>query len=117
MGIQLCRSTQMCSTWNVQPSLPLGLVAGMAIEHRLPSFSPNSLFPAAGGLMGYSADYDAMYRDCAALVEKVLKGRTPVDLPVQMPSRFSLTVNLKTAKAIGLTVQPAMLIRADQVIE
>ena len=101
----------------VQPSLPHETVAALAIKHRLPSFSPNPAFPGAGGLMAYSADYEAMYRDCAMFVDKVLKGRKPADLPVQLPSKFWLNINLKTAKAIGVTVPGTMLTRADQVIE
>ena len=88
----------------MQPSLPHALTARLALKHRLPSFSPNPLFPGSGGLMAYSADYDALYRDTASLVDKVLKGRNPGELPVQMPSKFWLAINLKTAKAIGVTV-------------
>ena len=101
----------------MQPSLPHGLTAQVALKHRLPSFSPNPLFPGSGGLMAYSADYDALYRDTATLADKVLKGRNPAELPFQLPSKFWLAINLKTAKAIGVTVPGTMLTRADEVIE
>jgi len=101
----------------MQPSLPHKLTAQLALKHRLPSFSPNPLFPGSGGLLAYSADYDALYRDTASLVDKVLKGRNPAELPFQLPSKFWLAINLKTAKAIGVTVPGTMLTRADQVIE
>jgi putative tryptophan/tyrosine transport system substrate-binding protein len=101
----------------VQPSLPHERMAELAIKHRLPSFAPNPVFAAVGGLMAYSADYDELYRECAVFVDKILKGRKPAELPVQLPTKFWLAVNLKTAKVIGVTVLPAMLIRADQVIE
>jgi len=101
----------------MQPSLPHELTAQLALKARLPSFSPNPLFPGSGGLIAYSADYDALYRDTASLVDKVLKGRNPAELPFQLPSKFWLAINLKTAKAIGVTVPGSMLTRADQVVE
>jgi len=101
----------------VQPSLPHRRVADLAIKHRLPAFSPHAAFPAAGGLMSYSNDADALYRQCATFVDKILKGRKPADLPVELPTKFLLVVNLKTAKAIGVTVPGTMLTRADTVIE
>ena len=67
--------------------------------------------------MCYSADQPALYRDLATFVDKVLKGRTPAELPVQLPTKFQLIVNLKTATALGLTLPPTFLTRADQVIE
>jgi putative ABC transport system substrate-binding protein len=101
----------------MQPSLPHELTAQLALRHRLPSFSPNPLFPGAGGLVAYSADYEALYRDIASLVDKVLKGRNPAELPFQLPSKFWLAINLKTAKEIGVTLPGTMLTRADEVIE
>jgi ABC-type uncharacterized transport system substrate-binding protein len=101
----------------VQPSLPHEPTARLALKHHLPSFSPNPLFPGSGGLVAYSAHYDSLYRDTASLVDKVLKGRSPGELPVQLPSKFWLAINLKTAKAIGVTVPGVMLTRADEVIE
>jgi putative ABC transport system substrate-binding protein len=101
----------------MQPSLPHELTAQLALKHRLPSFSPNPLFPGSGGLLAYSADYDTLYRDTASLIDKVLRGRNPAELPFQLPSKFWLAINLKTAKAIGITVPGTMLTRADNVIE
>ena len=72
---------------------------------------------AAGGLMAYGPDYGDMYHRAAALVHKVLKGAKPADVPVEQPTKFELVVNLKTAKALGLTIPPSLLIRADRSIE
>jgi putative ABC transport system substrate-binding protein len=101
----------------LQPSLPSQRVAELALAQRLPSFAPNAGFTALGGLMSYSADLDAAYRDVVVLIDKILKGRTPADLPVQLPTKFRLNVNLKTARVLGLTLPPTLLARADEVIE
>jgi putative ABC transport system substrate-binding protein len=101
----------------VQPSLPLKPVADLAIRGQLPAFSTNATFPEAGGLMSYSADQPALYRSAATFVDKILTGRKPADLPVELASKFLLIVNLKTAKALGITVPPTLLVRADHVIE
>ena len=101
----------------VQPSLPLQRVAELAVKYSLPSFCPQIAFTAVGGLMSYSADAEVLFRQSASFVDKILKGRKPADLPVELPTKFQLAINLKTAKAIGLTVPETMLIRADRVIE
>jgi putative ABC transport system substrate-binding protein len=101
----------------VQPSLPLRLVADLALKHRMPAFASNADFPSLGGLMSYSADQPALYRSSAAFVDKILKGRTPADLPVELASKFLLVVNLKTARALGITVPATLMTRADTVIE
>lgn len=101
----------------VQPSLPQQVLAELALKNRLPCLSPTSNFPSQGGLMSYSADFNALYRESASFVDKILKGRKPEDLPVQLPTKFHLVVNLKTASALGLTLSPTFLTRADQVIE
>ncbi len=67
--------------------------------------------------MAYSADQSALYREMATFVDKIIKGRRPADLPVQLPVKFQLVINLKTANALGLTLPPTLLTRADQVIE
>jgi putative ABC transport system substrate-binding protein len=101
----------------VQPTLPQKRAADLALKHRLAAFSPNTSFPGAGGLMSYSADQPVLFRESATFVDKILKGRKPADLPVQLPTKFRLVINLKTAKALGLTVPPTLLTRADDVIE
>jgi putative tryptophan/tyrosine transport system substrate-binding protein len=101
----------------IHPALPQKLIADLALQHRLPAVSPNSLFCQAGGLASYSADLGALSRQCATLVDKILKGRKPSDLPAELPTRFRLIVNLRTAKSIGLSLPPMLLGRADEVIE
>jgi putative ABC transport system substrate-binding protein len=101
----------------VQPSLPREPAARLAITHRLPLFMPSAEFAAAGALMAYSSDIALVYREAATFVDKILKGRKPSDLPVQLPTKFELIINLKTANALGLTLPPTLLTRADQVIE
>jgi putative ABC transport system substrate-binding protein len=89
----------------------------LAIKHRLPLLSTARVVPASGGLASYSPDYDAQWRDTADYVDKILKGSKPADLPVAFPTKFELIINLKAAKALGLAVSPALLTRADEVIE
>jgi len=90
--------------------------AELAIKHRLPSVG-SRVWPSAGGLIGYSGNLAETYRLAADYVDKLLKGRKPADLPVALPTRFDLVVNLKTAKALGLKIPEAFLLRADEVIE
>jgi len=101
----------------IHPALPQKLIADLALQRRLPAVSPSSAFCQAGGLASYSADIGALARKCATFVDKILKGSKPSDLPTELPTRFRLIVNLKTAIAIGLSVPPALLARADEVIE
>jgi putative ABC transport system substrate-binding protein len=92
-------------------------IAELAVKRLLPSIRQSSAFPEAGGLMSYGANYLDLERRAATFVDKILKGAKPADLPVAQPTKFELVINLRTAKAIGLTIPPALLQRADQVIE
>ena len=89
----------------------------IALRHRLPSIGNLRRSAEAGFLMGYGPDISDMFRISADYVDKILRGAKPADLPVQQPTKFELVVNLKTAKALGLTIPPAILARADEVIE
>jgi putative ABC transport system substrate-binding protein len=100
-----------------QPSLPRKRAIELALQHRLPSFAPQRAFAEEGGLLSYAASFAAQYRNVASYIDKILKGRKPADLPVEQPTTFELVVNLKTANALGLTVPPSVLGRADDVIE
>ena len=101
----------------VQPSLPVKLTVDLALKYRLPSLSILKSDVQAGCLASYSGSAAELGLQIAAYVDKILKGAKPADLPVQQPTRFEITINLRTAKAIGLTISPALLSRADEVIE
>jgi len=91
-------------------------IIGFAAKHRLPSMLGWKEFVEAGGLMSYGPNRDESFRRIAVYVDKILKGTKPADLPVELPLRFELVINLKTAKQIGLTITPNVLARADKVI-
>jgi putative tryptophan/tyrosine transport system substrate-binding protein len=92
-------------------------IADLALKNRLPSMFGSSENAEAGGLMEYAPSSAANYRRAATYVDKILKGARPADLPVEQPRKFELVVNMRTAKALGLTIPPSILVRADQVIE
>jgi putative ABC transport system substrate-binding protein len=92
-------------------------LADLASKNRLPSMYGMEEYVKAGGLISYGPNLSDRFRHSATLVDKILKGAKPADLPVQQPTKFELTINLKTAKALGFTVPPSLLARADEVIE
>jgi putative ABC transport system substrate-binding protein len=92
-------------------------LAVLALKHRLPGMFPFKENVVAGGLMSYGADPRYLYRRAVAYVDKILKGAKPADLPVEQASKYELVINLKTAKALGIEIPPAVLARADEVIE
>ena len=95
----------------------LALLSKEAASHRLPAMYSRREFVEAGGLMAYGPSYEDNYRRAAAYVDRILKGASPGELPVEQPIRFELIVNRKTARALGLTLPPSLLLRADRVIE
>jgi putative ABC transport system substrate-binding protein len=106
-------------------SLPVGglltsearRIAELAAKSRLPAMYPLRFFVEGGGLISYGTDIVDVWRRAAAFVDKILKGAKPTDLPVEQPTKFELVINLKTAKALGLTIPQSLLRRADRVIE
>jgi len=92
-------------------------IIALAARHRLPAVYAIRILVTAGGLMSYGPDYVELYRQSASYVDRILHGAKPADLPVQTPTKFETVVNLKTAKALGLTVPPGLLVAADEVIE
>jgi putative ABC transport system substrate-binding protein len=93
------------------------LIAALAVRHRLPSIHQFRYFAESGGLLAYGSDSIEPYRKAAQYVDRILKGEKPADLPVQLPTKYELIINLKTAKALGLDVPATVLARADEVIE
>jgi putative ABC transport system substrate-binding protein len=89
----------------------------LALKQGIPVVSPNARIAADGGLVSFGTDLNKLNRRAAAYVDKVLKGAKPADLPVERPSKFNLSLNVKTAKALGLTIPQSLLLRADEVIQ
>jgi putative ABC transport system substrate-binding protein len=92
-------------------------VVALAAQHRLPAVFDAREFAEAGGLMTYGPSVPDSYRRAAVYVDKILKGTKPADLPVEQPVKFELVINLKTAKALGMTMPPSLLLLADEVIQ
>src|SRR6185437_16771943 len=88
----------------------------LTAHHRIPAVYPAALFASAGGLVSYGVDLSDLQRRAAGYIDRILKGAKPQDLPVQLPTKFELVINLKTAKALGLTVPDKLLSTADEVI-
>jgi putative tryptophan/tyrosine transport system substrate-binding protein len=93
------------------------VIIQMAAQHRVPAIYTNRLFAAEGGLMSYGFDVPDMYRRAASYADRILRGARPSELPVQAPTKFQLVINLKTANALGISIPPTLLARADEVIE
>jgi putative ABC transport system substrate-binding protein len=102
------------SAWSV---VRRDLIIALAARHKLPAVYPNRFFVTSGGLISYGTDFSDQYRRAAGYVDRILRGEKPADLPVQAPTKYELAINLKTAKALGLTIPAAVLARADHVIE
>jgi putative ABC transport system substrate-binding protein len=93
------------------------LIIKLSAEHKLPAIYTNRSFTTVGGLLSYGPNLVDQFRLAANYVDRVLKGDKPSDLPVQAPTKYELVINLKTAKALGLTIPPTLLATADEVIE
>jgi ABC-type uncharacterized transport system substrate-binding protein len=93
------------------------LIIGLAARHKLPAVYYRRLHVVDGGLISYGPDYIDQFRQAASYVDRILKGEKPADLPVQTPTKYELVINLKTAKALGITVPPTLLAQANEVIE
>ncbi len=106
----IVESSSMLFTWRER-------LADLALKNRLPTMFAQRAYAQAGGLMAYAADFSDLFRRAATYVDKILKGAKPADLPVEQPTKFDLVINLKTAKALGLTIPPSVLTRADEVIQ
>ena len=92
-------------------------IAALAASYRLPAIYPSREYPDAGGLVSYGPSIVHLFRQAASFVDKILKGARPADLPVEQPTKIELVINVKVAKALGLTVPPSLLTRADELIE
>ena len=92
-------------------------MADLATRHRLPTVHASRLFAESGGLLAYGPSLPALGYRAATYVDKILKGAKPADLPVEQPTKFEFVINVKTAKALGLTIPPSLLQRADEIME
>jgi putative ABC transport system substrate-binding protein len=116
-AIRAARPDALMTTADLVVTSYRSQIIEFATKERLLSIYPNRDFATAGGLMYYGTSVSDMYRKAASLVDRILKGARPGDLPVEQNFKFDLVINLKTAKALGLTIPPAVLARADEVIQ
>jgi putative ABC transport system substrate-binding protein len=93
------------------------VIIELTARHKIPTIFWVGNIPAEGGLMAYGVDYPDLFRRSASYVDRILRGAKPADLPVEQPAKFELVINVKTAKALGLTIPPSLLLRADRLIE
>ena len=107
----------LISTSSALVTIHRDLIIGLAAKHKLPAVYHRRVFPASGGLISYGPDVIDLSRRAAGYVDRILKGEKPAELPVQAPSKYELVINLKTAKALGLSVPPSLLASANEVIE
>jgi putative ABC transport system substrate-binding protein len=109
----------MGSTWPADPLLNVNRkrIADFALKSRLPSMYQSKEAVDAGGLMSYGVNLADSYRRVAYYVDRILKGAKPADLPIEQPTKFELVINLKTAKALGLTIPPVVMMRAEKVVK
>jgi putative ABC transport system substrate-binding protein len=92
-------------------------LAELAVKHRLPGIYESQEYVKVGGLMSYGPNFPDLFRRSASYVDRILKGAKPADLPIEQPTKFDFVINLKTAKALGLTIPPSLLARADEAIQ
>jgi len=116
-GAVKARSQALAMTGGVFISSHLQRIADKAAKYRLPAISDRDDFVDAGGLMSYGADQNERFQRVAVFIDKILKGTKPADIPVEQPIKFELAINLKTAKALGLTIPPVVLMRAEKVVK
>jgi ABC-type uncharacterized transport system substrate-binding protein len=111
------RSAALAVTLHTLANTNQKQIADLAARNRLPAIYPRGDYVESGGLMSYGADQVEPYRRAASMVDKILKGAKPADLPVEQPTKFELVINFKTAKALGLTIPPVVMMRAEKVIK
>jgi putative ABC transport system substrate-binding protein len=111
------RSAALAVTLHTLANFNQKRIADLAARNRLPAIYPRGDYVESGGLMSYGPDQSESYRRAASMVDKILKGTKPADIPVEQPTKFELVINLKTAKALGLTIPPVVMMRAEKVIK
>ena len=111
------RSTALAVTLHSLANSNQKRIADLAARNRLPAIYPRGDYVESGGLISYGPDQAESYRRAASMVDKILKGTKPADIPVEQPTKFELLINLKTAKALGLMIPPVVMMRAEKVIK